>query len=78
MINSFTYIKQRNAYPLVLISQIDVIDDDDLAEIETTLDIPEGSIDTSAVSNRIKKNYGYKILIAYENPYAYYPEPKEE
>ena len=73
MNNNFYYDRRLNAYPLKIITQIDAIDSDDIAELGKLLLIDKDSIDISEVPLHVLKKYGLKVLIAYE----YYKEPVE-
>ena len=71
MSNYFKFDKRRNVYPLIITTQIDIIDRADITELEELLLIPKDSIDISAVPKHIMKGYGMKLLLAYEDV----PEP---
>ena len=67
MSNYFKFDKRRNVYPLIITTQIDFVDSDEIAELEKLLLIPKDSIGISAVPKHIMKRHGMKLLFAYED-----------
>ena len=67
MNNNFKYNKNRNQYPLKIITQIDAIEIDEVSELETLLLIDDGDIDISDVPKHIIEKHGLKVLVAYED-----------
>ena len=67
MSDTFKYDTRRNCFKLKIITQIDIIDRDNVIELEKLLLIPKGSINISEVPQHILNKYGLKVLIAYED-----------